>query len=57
MTTKPDPNDQRSIVKNPNHPEHEIDRQNRIKEGHPNVPPAPTPSPVRPNAAPKDVRK
>ena len=28
------PNDQRSVVKNPNNPAHWIDRQNRIEQGH-----------------------
>jgi hypothetical protein len=35
---KPTPNDQRSNVKNPEHAAYEADRQNRIKQGHANVP-------------------
>lgn len=33
------PNDQRSIVKNPNNPAYEADRANRVVQGHPDVPP------------------
>ncbi|HTN83153.1 MAG TPA: hypothetical protein VL242_05695 [Sorangium sp.] len=50
------PNDQRSIVKNPGTPAYEADRANRIKEGHPGVPPpapAPTSAPM-PSPAPKE---
>lgn len=39
------PNDQRSIVKNPNNAAYATDRGNRIDQGHPNVPPPPPSSP------------
>lgn len=42
MSTQPDPNDQRSNVKNPNNPAYEADRSNRKRLGH-DVPPAPKP--------------
>ena len=35
------PNDQRSIVKNPQSSEFQADRANRSKLGHPDVPPPP----------------
>lgn len=37
----PTPNDQISKVKNPLSPEYEADRNNRISQGHPNIPPPP----------------
>ena len=36
----PSSNDQRSVVKNPNHPSFRADRENRIQQGHP-IPPLP----------------
>jgi len=57
MTTKAGttPNNDRSNVKNPNNPAYEADRQNRVREGHENAPPAaPAPSPApKPTSAPK----
>lgn len=48
------PNDQRSIVKNPGTPAYEADRANRIRQGHPGVPPAaPTPAPTPPQGPKK----
>lgn len=44
MTKPHSPNDDRSNVKNPNNPQHEKDRQNRIELGHEIAPPAPPPS-------------
>jgi hypothetical protein len=41
------PNDQRSVVKNPNNPAYWADRQNRIDQGHPTRPGA-TPLPPSP---------
>ncbi len=41
MASQHNPNDQRSNVKNPNHPAYEADRQNQIKQGNPNPPPPP----------------
>lgn len=35
------PNEKRGIVKNPNNPAYVADRDNRIKQGHPKVPPPP----------------
>ena len=40
---KPSPNDQRSVVKNPNNLTYTADRDNRIQQGHPNPPPPPPP--------------
>lgn len=40
------PNDQRSIIKNPNNPAYEADRANRVVQGHPDVPqPSARPTP------------
>jgi hypothetical protein len=48
MSQKPtSPSDQRSTVKNPNSAAYEADRNNRIQQGHPNVPPPP-PNPKLP---------
>lgn len=52
MSKKSSSNDQRSDVKNPNNPAYVADRSNRQSLGHPNVPPAPTPTAQQP-AAPK----
>ena len=41
------PNDQRAIVKNPNNPAYEADRQNRTELGHGNAPP---PAPAKPSS-------
>lgn len=43
------PNDQRSIVKNPNNPAHATDISNRIRQGHSNVP-TPPPAPPKPES-------
>lgn len=48
----PKPNDQRSNVKNPNNPAYRGDRNNRIEQGHRDVPPPPPP-PQAPKEAPK----
>lgn len=54
-TRTPSPNDQRSMVKNPGTPAYELDRQNRIKLGHDDVPP---PAPTQaPNATPQQPEK
>lgn len=52
MSKKPSPNDQRSSVKNPTSSVYVTDRSNRQRLGHPNVPPAPTPTVQQP-APPK----
>ena len=41
-TNAPTPNDQRSVTKNPPTDEYAKDRENRVKLGHPNIPPAPS---------------
>jgi hypothetical protein len=46
----PNPNDQRSNVKNPNSAAFQSDRQNRLEQGHRPVPP---PAPVVPPAPKK----
>ncbi|MDI1476356.1 MULTISPECIES: hypothetical protein [Polyangium] len=50
---QPKPNDQRSDVKNPNNPAYRDDRNNRIEQGHPNVPPPPQGQPPAPKQEPK----
>lgn len=45
------PNDQRSIIKNPNNPAYEADRANRVVQGHPDVP-QPVPQPPAHPATP-----
>lgn len=53
MANKPrTPNDQRSDTKNPNNPAYQQDRNNRIEQGHTDVPPPP-PQPVVPVEPPK----
>lgn len=47
------PNDQRSIVKNPNNPAYEADRANRVVQGHPDVPQPP----VRPAPPAHDTKQ
>lgn len=48
MTQKHSPNDQRSDVKNPNNPQYDADRQNRIDQGHGNAPTTTTPGTTNP---------
>ncbi|WP_173427417.1 hypothetical protein WMF45_18350 [Sorangium sp. So ce448] len=43
--SKPTPNDQRSVTKNPTSDAYRADRDNRIAQGHPNPPPPPAPQP------------
>lgn len=50
MSKKPSPNDDRSIVKNPNNPAFHADQANRQAQGHPDV--TPSPPPAEPPAAP-----
>jgi hypothetical protein len=50
---QPTPNDQRANVKNPNNPAYEADRNNRIEQGHPDVPTPPDAQPSTPEQSPK----
>ncbi len=49
---QPSPNDQRSDVKNPNNPAYRDDRDNRLEQGRPNVPPPPEAQPSDPKQQP-----
>lgn len=55
MKTKehPTPNDQRSVTKNPSSPPYEADRNNRIQQGHQNIPPPPPKAPSGGSGSPK----
>jgi hypothetical protein len=48
MTAKPNSNDDRAKVKNPERPEYAADHANRQKLGHGNLPPAPPAKPQPP---------
>ena len=48
MSNQQTPNDQRSDVKNPNNPQYDKDIDNRVKQGHKNVPPPDPQAPQKP---------
>lgn len=52
---RPSPNDQRSVVKEPGTPAFEADRANRLKLGHPDVPPPAQPK--QPATSPTGPKK